>query len=118
EAVAFVADQNAGSKGMFVDFFGRKASAYKSIGLLAMQHDCPIVCGYARRLDDRFKFVVGVQDVIFPADWKQQVDPLRYITQRYTTALEDIVRQDPGQYWWVHRRWKSRPKGEKPEAYD
>ncbi|HEY7118646.1 MAG TPA: lysophospholipid acyltransferase family protein [Tepidisphaeraceae bacterium] len=117
-AVGFVADQNAGSKGIFVDFFGRKASTYKSIGLLAMQYEVPVVIGYSRRVDDQFKFVVGAQDVIFPADWKSQDDPLRYITQRYTKALEDAIRADPGQYWWVHRRWKTRPKGEAAEAYD
>jgi len=117
-AVGFVADQNAGSKGMFVDFFGRKASTYKSIGLLAMQYDTPVVIGYARRVDDQFKFVVGAQDIIYPQDWKDQPDPLRYITQRYTQGIEALIRTDPGQYWWVHRRWKTRPKGEAAEAYD
>jgi KDO2-lipid IV(A) lauroyltransferase len=117
-AVGFVADQNAGSKGIFVDFFGRKASTYKSIALLAMQYEVPVVIGYARRLNDEFKFVVGAQDIIYPADWKTQDDPMRYITQRYTTALEQAIRADPGQYWWVHRRWKTRPRGEAAEAYD
>jgi KDO2-lipid IV(A) lauroyltransferase len=117
-AVAFVADQNAGTKGLFVDFFGRKASTYKSIGLLAMQYETPVIIGYSRRINDEFRFAVGAQDIIYPQDWKTQDDPLRYITQRYTKALEDIVRQDPGQYWWVHRRWKTRPKGEAAEAYD
>jgi KDO2-lipid IV(A) lauroyltransferase len=69
-------------------------------------------------VDDQFKFAVGAQDIIFPDDWKSQPDPLRYITQRYTKALEDLIRADPGQYWWVHRRWKTRPKGEAPEAHD
>lgn len=117
-AVGFVADQNAGSKGIFVDFFGRKASTYKSIGLLAMQYEVPIVIGYARRLEDRFEFEVGAQEIIYPAQWANQDDPLRYITQRYTGAIEAFVRQDPGQYWWVHRRWKTRPRGEAPEQYD
>ncbi|HXE54060.1 MAG TPA: lysophospholipid acyltransferase family protein, partial [Tepidisphaeraceae bacterium] len=117
-AVGFIADQNAGTKGLFVDFFGRKASTYKSIGLVAMQYEVPVVIGYARRVNDRFHFRVGAQDIIYPADWKSQPDPLRYITQRYTAAIEQIVRVDPGQYWWVHRRWKTRPKGEAPEAFD
>jgi len=117
-AVGFVADQNAGSKGIFVDFFGRKASTYKSIGLVAMEYQVPIVVGYARRLNDRFHFRMGVQDLIYPEDWADKDDPLRYITQRYTTAIEAFIRQDPSQYWWVHRRWKSRPKGETPEVYD
>jgi KDO2-lipid IV(A) lauroyltransferase len=116
--VAFVADQNAGTKGMFVDFFGRKASTYKSIGLLAMEYEVPIIVGYARRVDDRFRFRVGSTDIIWPKDWKSRDDPLRYITQRYTSAIEAFVRDDPGQYLWVHRRWKTRPKGEKAEAFD
>ena len=117
-AVGLIADQNAGSKGVFVDFFGRKASTYKSIGLLAMQYNVPVVVGYARRTDKPFFFHIGAQDIIYPADWADQADPLRYITQRYTAAIEKMVREDPAQYLWVHRRWKSRPKGEQPETYD
>jgi KDO2-lipid IV(A) lauroyltransferase len=83
-----------------------------------MQYNEPVVVGYARRVNDQFKFVAGVQDVIYPEDWKDQPDPLRYITQRYTRAIEEFIRLDPGQYWWVHRRWKTRPKGEVPEAFD
>lgn len=116
--VCFIADQNAGSKGIFVDFFGRKASTYKSIGLLAMQYDAPVVIGYARRTAKPFHFRVGVQDIIYPPDWRSADDPLRYITQRYTAAIEQSVRPAPGQYLWIHRRWKTRPKGEAPEAFD
>ena len=116
--VGFIADQNAGSKGMFVDFFGRKASTYKSIGLLAMQYEVPVIIGYARRTGKPFHFQVGMQEVIRPEEWKVQADPLRYITQRYTQAIENIVRADPAQYLWVHRRWKTRPKGEAAEQYD
>ncbi len=116
--VSFIADQNAGAKGLFVDFFGRKASTYKSIALLAMRYDAPVVIGYARRMGERFRFRMGVNDIIYPSDWAEEGDPLRYITQRYTKAIEDFVREDPGQYLWVHRRWKSRPKGEAPEHHD
>jgi KDO2-lipid IV(A) lauroyltransferase len=116
--VGFIADQNAGTKGIFVDFFGRKASTYKSIALLAMQYEVPVIIGYARRVSDRFRFVCAMQDIILPSDWQNEADPMRYITQRYTKAIEDFVRTDPGQYLWVHRRWKTRPKGEAPEAFD
>ena len=117
-AVGFIADQNAGSKGIFVDFFGRKASTYKSIGLLAMTYNVPIVIGYARRTGKPFGFMIGVQDIIHPADWENQKDSLRYITHRYTKAIEDIVMAAPSQYLWMHRRWKTRPKDEAPETYD
>jgi Kdo2-lipid IVA lauroyltransferase/acyltransferase len=117
--LGFIADQNAGPKGMFVPFFGRLASTYKSIGLLAIQHAVPVVVGYARRRGDRFEFDIGVQDIIEPADWKnfprdKYTDELHYITARYNQAIEDFVREDPSQYLWIHRRWKTRPKDETP----
>ena len=114
--LGFIADQNAGPKGMFVPFFGRQASTYKSIGLLAIQNDMPVVIGYARRRAGRFEYDLGVQDIIYPEDWKNRPegydDELHYLTARYTKAIEDIVRDDPTQYLWIHRRWKTRPKGE------
>ncbi len=112
--VSFIADQDAGRKGMFVDFFGRAASTYKSIGLMAMQHLAPVVVGYGRRLNEGFNFELGVQRIIHPHEWADKDDPLRWITQAYTTALEQTIRRAPEQYLWVHRRWKHRPKGEQP----
>jgi len=115
--LGFIADQNAGPKGMFVPFFGRLASTYKSIGLLAIEHNVPVVVGYARRRGDQFSFDLGVQDVIYPEDWQnyprdQYKDELHYLTARYTKGIEDFVRADPSQYLWIHRRWKTRPKDE------
>jgi KDO2-lipid IV(A) lauroyltransferase len=110
--VNFIADQDAGRKGLFVDFFGRPASTYKAIGLLAMQHNVPVVIGYGKRLGRTFRFELGVQRIIYPEEWADKEDPLMYITQEYTTALEEAIRTAPEQYLWVHRRWKHRPKGE------
>ncbi len=111
--VCFIADQDAGDKGIFVDFFGRKASTYKSIGLLAITNNIPIGVGYARRIDNRFFFEIGVQRIIFPQEWADKEDPLLWVTAEYTKAIEQFVREDPTQYWWLHRRWKHRPKNEK-----
>lgn len=111
--VGFIADQNAGDKGLFVPFFGRMASSYKSIGLLAMRNEVPIVTGYARRIKDQFRYRLITPDVIYPEDWVDQPDPLFYITARFNRAMEQMVRMNPDQYFWVHRRWKSRPKWER-----
>jgi KDO2-lipid IV(A) lauroyltransferase len=115
-ALGFTADQDAGRKGVFVDFFGRKASAYKSIGLLAITNNIPIAVGYARRIDDRFFFEIGVQRIIFPEEWADKDDPLTWVTAAYTSAIEEFIRVDPEQYWWLHRRWKHRPKEERQQA--
>ncbi|MHC4415738.1 MAG: lysophospholipid acyltransferase family protein [Planctomycetota bacterium] len=111
--VAFIADQNAGSQGLFVPFFGRLASSYKSIGLLAMRYEVPIVAGFARRLGGRFAYELSATDIIRPQDWKDRPDPLFYITARYNRAIELMIRTAPEQYLWVHRRWKSRPRHER-----
>lgn len=111
--LCFVADQDAGKKGIFVDFFGRKASTYKSIGLLAITKNMPIVVGYSRRVGNRFFFEMGINRIIFPEEWADRDDPLKWVTAEYTKAIEEFVRQDPSQYWWLHRRWKRRPKEER-----
>lgn len=113
EVVCFIADQDAGLKGTFVDFFGRKASHYKSIGLLAMQHRAPIVCGYAVRVRDGFRYRICIERVIQPEEWEDQPNALEWVTQQYAAAMEAGIRKYPEQYLWVHRRWKSRPKAER-----
>ncbi len=115
-ALAFIADQNAGRKGVFVDFFGRKASTYKSIALLAMQFEVPVVVGCARRTGKWFNYEMHVNRVILPEEWGDKDDPLLWITEEYTTALEGLIREAPEQYLWIHRRWKTRPKGEVADA--
>lgn len=136
----FIADQNAGDRGLFVPFFNRLASTYKSIGLMALQYEAPILCGQARRLvwdrdghteageqpeerrgrvgfagwtGEPFKYRIDVIDIIRPEDWKDQPDPLFYVSARYRRALEEMVRRAPEQNLWLHRYWKSRPRHER-----
>ena len=110
--LCFIADQDAGRKGVFVDFFGRLASTYKSIGLLAITENIPIGIGCSRRIGNRFFFEISVNRIIFPNEWADKDDPLKWVTAEYTKAIEQFVREDPTQYWWLHRRWKHRPKNE------
>lgn len=109
-ALCFIADQDAGRKGVFVDFFGRPASTYKSIGLLAMIHEVPVVVGYARRISAGFQYEIGVNRVIHPQEWQGRPDALKWLTREYSRAMEEFIRADPDQYLWVHRRWKTRPR--------
>lgn len=113
--IALLGDQDAGANGIFVDFFGRPASTFKSIALLAMEYQALICVGYARRLEGQTldngwpRFEIGCETVIDPLECRSS-DPLREITQQYTAALERVVRLSPEQYFWVHRRWKSVPR--------
>jgi len=111
--LGFIADQDAGRRGFFVDFFGRKASAYKSIAYLAMEQNIPILVGGAYRVGNRFRYRFVMTDAIHPDEYPKGVDGAMAITQRYTAAIERLVHHAPEQYLWVHRRWKTRPPEER-----
>lgn len=118
--VALLCDQDAGPRGLFVDFFGKPASTFKSIALVALEHRALICIGGAIRLPDDFRrtrsggppwsrFELICEEVIDP-ETIESPDPVGEITRRYTAALERLIRRAPEQYFWVHRRWKSSPQ--------
>ena len=86
------------------------------LALYACEHRLPIIVGYARRVSDDFVYEIGVQRIIRPADWEDRPDAALWITQEYTRAIEEFVREDPTQYLWIHRRWKTRPREERIAA--
>jgi len=109
-SLGLIADQDAGKKGLFVEFFDRPASTFKSIAVMAAVHNMPVAVGYSRRIGNQYRFEIGVKRILFPSEWANEKDPIRWITEQYTRTIEAFVREDPSQYWWVHRRWKTEPK--------
>ena len=107
--LVMVGDQDAGPRGMFVDFLGRPASTFKSIALLSLEYQAPIVVIGAARVGTPLQYIVYIEDIILPEDYAQDADAPRSITERHVAALEAMVRRHPEQYFWVHRRWKSQP---------
>jgi len=108
--MAFLADQYGGEKGCWVEFFGRPASAYKAIALLALEHDAPLAVCYARRLDRPMQFEMVTHGLADPRDTPGDVGSVHELTQWYTRGLEEGIREAPEQYWWLHRRWKDMRK--------
>ncbi|MFM7055840.1 MAG: lysophospholipid acyltransferase family protein [Planctomycetota bacterium] len=113
--VSLLCDQDAGRSGVFVDFFGHPASTFKSIALLALQFNALIIVGGAWRLPQAaqrgarwVRFCLTTEDIIDPQDF-QSANAVELLTQRYTAALEALIRRAPEQYFWVHRRWKTPP---------
>jgi Kdo2-lipid IVA lauroyltransferase/acyltransferase len=104
--MTFLADQYAGSKGCWVEFFGRPASAHKAIALLALDNNAQMSASAVRRLDRPMQFEMVNYKTIDPHDAGNGVGTVRELTQWYTTRLEELIRRTPDQYWWLHRRWK------------
>jgi KDO2-lipid IV(A) lauroyltransferase len=111
--LGMVGDQDAGSRGLFVSFLGRPASTFKSIALLSLEYSAPILVLGAARIGQPIKYHLYLEDVILPEQHAGEPDPVRAITQRYTEALERMVRRHPEQYFWLHRRWKHQPQPKK-----
>ena len=108
--MTFLADQYAGRKGCWVEFFGRPASAHKAIALLALDNDAPVAVCAARRLGKPLHIELDTPATIDPRDGGDQTGTIPALTQWYTSRIEDFIRRTPGQYWWLHRRWKDTRK--------
>lgn len=108
--LATLADQDAGARGLFVDFFGRPASTHKAIALLSLEFDVPLIVAAVPRVEEPLHYHIVIADVIDPRDYAGRPDAVREITQRYTSALQREIAKYPEQYFWLHRRWKHQPK--------
>jgi KDO2-lipid IV(A) lauroyltransferase len=108
-AIAMVADQDAGPRGQYVDFFGRPASTFKSIALLALEYNAVMMVVGVPRTGVPMRYEIVAEETILPEEYAGRPDAIKAITQRFTTALERIIRRAPEQYFWLHRRWKHQP---------
>ncbi len=115
-SLGVVGDQDAGSKGLFVNFFGRPASTFKSIALLSLEYNAAILVVGMARTGHPLQYRLYLEDEILPEDYARDPDAIRSITERYSTALERMIRRYPEQYLWMHRRWKHQPKARAKKA--
>jgi len=103
--VAMVADQRGPVEGVKVDFFGRKVSIYTGPAALALKTGAPLICGIPIRTENyRYKLLL----VEIPVDSlpENEEDKILEISQRYTSYLEEVIREHPEQWLWMHKRWK------------
>ena len=108
ENVAFLIDQDARHRGIFVDFFDRPASTPPGPARISYSTGAPVAFVYAQRQDDG-RFRIEVTDVIRPDREASRTAEVKRITQRLTSDLEAVVRKHPEQWLWLHRRWKTWP---------
>jgi KDO2-lipid IV(A) lauroyltransferase len=111
-----LADQDAGAKGLFVEFFGRPASTHKAVALLALEYNANVLVVGTPKIAEPLRYRCEVVDA-FPADeYAGRSDGVRAITERFSQGLEKVIRRFPEQYFWLHRRWKHRPAPKKKRA--
>lgn len=107
--IAFVSDQNIRKGGVFVDFFGTAAATPRGPALVALRSGAPVFFGTAVRVPGwPSRYRVKAEPVPVRRDVPTD-EAIRDLTQRYTAILEQGVCEAPEQYFWHHRRWKTRP---------
>ena len=107
--LTFLVDQNARQGHVFVDFFGVPAATTRAVAALALRNETPVLLGASVRTGPGFRYKLTIGGPIVPQSTGDKEEDVRRITQEFTSWFEDIIRQHPDQWLWLHRRWKTRP---------
>lgn len=99
-------------EGVFVNFFGLPASTSDGVARIAMASGAPVAPTFIVRDGDRPRHTIMIMKPIEVVRTRDREESVRENTQRFTTAIEEAIRRNPDHWNWIHRRWKTRPKGE------
>lgn len=101
--LGLVSDQDTKSRGVFVNFLNQPASTPKGAARFYKKTGAPMVFVTCVEQSSN-KYEINCQNVL-----SNNKATVKDITQRYTTLLEAKIMQHPEQYFWWHRRWKTKP---------
>jgi KDO2-lipid IV(A) lauroyltransferase len=106
--VALVADQTAPKESVSVEFFGRKVPTFQGPAVFCLKTGAPIILGCTVRQENgNYKMHlmhVPSDDLVGFSD-----ENVLELTQRQVRMTEEIIRQYPEQWMWMHKRWKHVP---------
>ena len=108
ELIFIPIDQNFGTGGIFVNFFGEKAATATGPVILAQRTNAALIpCFILRQPGDRHKIVF--EPALKLIEGKNPQDTIAVNIQRLTDIIESYIRKYPAEWGWIHRRWKSKP---------
>ena len=108
EAVGVLIDQNSSlAEGVFVNFFGVPACANAAFARIAARSGAAVIPGFAVWEAEEGRYVLRFHPPL------EITGDATADTQRLHSVLEQVIRRNPDQWLWIHRRWKTRPAGER-----
>ncbi len=120
--VAVLFDQNVTrNHAVFVDWFGYPAATTKTVALAAIRQQAPIVVASMQYLgNDRYHIHACEADfqALYTDDAISLDRKIEVITATISKHYENMIRDNPGEWFWMHRRWKTRPNEADPSLYD
>jgi KDO2-lipid IV(A) lauroyltransferase len=106
--VFLLMDQNVQRKeSVFVPFFNQTAATNKGLALLALKTGAPVVPIFLIREESGFKGLILPEVPLIDTGEKEK--DIEANTLAYNRVIESVVRRHPDQWFWVHRRWKTKP---------
>ncbi len=109
--MGFLIDQNFAAGGVFVDFFGRPAATTPLLSILARRTGATLLSTHNRWEGNRLRIIWSQVPMSTNPDNEKAIAE---DTQLMTKMIEGWIRKDPGQWMWLHNRWKRQPlPGEK-----
>ncbi|HET6350407.1 MAG TPA: lysophospholipid acyltransferase family protein [Candidatus Krumholzibacteria bacterium] len=116
ELLGVLIDQHTRVAGAWVPFFGRPAHTPTAVAKLAMATGAAIVpMGIFLEHDGRHVVRVMPELAVVPGGDRDA--DVKRITAEASQAVEELIRLDPAQWVWFHRRWREPEPGERVEAY-
>jgi KDO2-lipid IV(A) lauroyltransferase len=113
--VGILSDHNTSlEEGVFVDFFGVPASTTSGLARIALRTGAAVVPGFLFWDTAQKVYRLRFEPAVELARSDNEEADVRENTARFTRVIEDYIRAHPDQWLWVHKRWKTRPTGEKP----
>lgn len=120
--VGILFDQNVTRKhAVFVPWFGRLAATARTVGLAAMRTRCPVVVVSIKSdpASDSYKIVTEEVDLkeIYDNESLDLDDRILEVTRRVSDIFVQMIRNNPSEWFWMHRRWKTAPEGMPEDFY-
>jgi len=101
---------------IFVDFFGVPAATTFLVAKFALRTNTPIIPFFAPWSEEKGKYLLTVETPVSFERTDDEDENVRRLTIGLTQRIENQIRRYPGQWLWIHKRWKTRPPGE-PSIY-
>jgi KDO2-lipid IV(A) lauroyltransferase len=101
---------------IFVDFFGVPAATTFLMAKFALRTNTPVIPFFAPWCEEKRKYLLIVEPPVTFELTDDEDENVRRLTAAITERVENQIRRYPGQWLWIHKRWKTRPPGE-PAIY-
>jgi KDO2-lipid IV(A) lauroyltransferase len=107
--VALLGDQDAGERGIVVPFLGQPSSTHIGGAMIHVKSGVSLFLGTCTRVNAH-KFDFEIQPIPTDGSGRVTEGKLKEVIEKYSYAMEKHIRKHPEQYFWLHRRWKSKDK--------